>query len=131
MYPDSGGSRSRPSDMDSGKPAFMSGASRPASSSLRGPSPTQARFNPWRLRRMSTGPEAFLCSLGMSGLPPCARTHLKQGLVPHLSGRWDVRQIATQPNYRTSFYRWCLGYADCITCRGLRPLSRKKVVSSI
>ena len=44
-------------------------------------------------RGMLTGPKAFLCSLGMSGLWPCAWTHLKIGLVPHLSGRWDVRQI--------------------------------------
>ena len=39
VCPGSGGSQSRPFDMDSGKSAFMSRALRLASSSLRGPSP--------------------------------------------------------------------------------------------
>ena len=38
VSPASAGSRSRSSDMDTGKPAFMSGTARPASSTLRGPS---------------------------------------------------------------------------------------------
>ena len=37
------------------------------------------RFITWRLfRGMSTEPEAFLEPLGMSGLRPCAYTHLKK-----------------------------------------------------
>ncbi len=36
MYPGSGGSRSRPSDLDSGKSTFMSGAPTLASSSFKG-----------------------------------------------------------------------------------------------
>ena len=30
---------------------------------------------------------------GVSGLRPCARTHLKKGLLPYSSGLWDRRQI--------------------------------------
>ena len=57
----SGGNRLRPSDMDSGKPTFMSCAPRPASSNLRGLSPHAltllegAKFIAWRLRRLLLG----------------------------------------------------------------------------
>ena len=70
VCPGSGGSWQRPSGMDSGKPAFMSGAPRPASSSLGGLSPEAltllggARFIAWRMRP----PEAFLCLPDGSGL---------------------------------------------------------------
>ena len=56
VCPGSAGSRSRGSNMDSGKPIFMLGAPRPTSLSLRGPSPwtltflREARFIVWRLR---------------------------------------------------------------------------------
>ena len=46
-------------------------------------------------RRMLTGVKAFLESLGVSELWPCAQTHLKKSLVPHSSGRWVIRQIPT------------------------------------
>ena len=44
---------------------------------------------------MLTGLKAFLEPLGMSGLRPCTRTHLKKGLVPHSSSQWDKRLIPT------------------------------------
>ena len=47
------------------------------------------------LRGMLTGLEEFLKSVGMSGARPCVRAHLKKGLVPHSSGRWDEQQIPT------------------------------------
>ena len=99
VCPGSCGSRLRPSDIDSGKPAFMSDVPRLASSSLRGPSPLAltlfggVRFIAWRLRN-SDGSEAFLEPPGVSGLRPDAWTPLKKAL-PHSSGRWDVRQIPT------------------------------------
>ena len=52
---------------------------------------------------MPTGPEICLCSPVVSGPRPCTWTHLKQGLVPHLSGRWDVRQMPTES---ISINRW-------------------------
>ena len=57
VCPGSGGSRSRPSDMDSGKLAFMSGAPRSASSSLKRPLPFigGAMFIAWRLTRPVLG----------------------------------------------------------------------------
>ena len=42
---------------------------------------------------MPTGSEAFLEMPGACELQPCARTHLKKGLVPHSSGWWDGGQI--------------------------------------
>ena len=57
MCPGSNGSRSGPSDIDSGKPAFTLDAPRPSSSSLRGPYPQTltllegGRCIAWRLRR--------------------------------------------------------------------------------
>ena len=73
-------------------------------SSLRVPSPQALtflgsdRFIAWRLRHPALGecrrgPETFFGMLGASGLRPCARTHLKKGLVPHSSGWWDRGQI--------------------------------------
>ena len=57
-------------------------------------------FITWNLRRpffrgMPTGPEAFLELTGMSGQWPCARTHIKKGLVLYSSSWWDVRLILT------------------------------------
>ena len=83
----------------------MSGALRPASSSLRGPSSQGltllggAQFITWRLRRpifekCRRESEVFLYSPDVSGLRPCTWTHQIQGLVPNSSGRWDVRQIS-------------------------------------
>ena len=100
--------QSRPSDMDSGKLAFMSGAPRQESSSLKEPSPQvlilleEARFVALGLKRSflgecRRGPRHFLCSPSVPGIRPCTRTHLKQGLVIHSSGRWDVRQIPALP----------------------------------
>ena len=43
------------------------------------------------LKRILMGPEAFLEPTGVPGQRPCARIHLKKGLVPHSSGRWDER----------------------------------------
>ena len=68
MCSNSGGSWSRPSDMDPDKPVFISGASNPASSSLRG-LPT------WL--QPSLGPKACLKPLGVSELRPCTWTLLK------------------------------------------------------
>ena len=56
------------------------------------------RFITWHLRhplfrRMPTQPKAFLEPLGMTGLWPCTRSHLKKGLVPHLSRWWDGQKI--------------------------------------
>ena len=79
VFHGSGGNRSRPSDMDFAKSVFMSGASRPASSSLRGPSPQalilrgggkvyRRALETTLFRGMPTGPEAFLEPPGVSGL---------------------------------------------------------------
>ena len=49
-------------------------------------------------RRMLTGSKAFLEPPDMSWPQPCTRTHLKKGLVPHLSVLCDVCQISlSQP----------------------------------
>ena len=45
------------------------------------------------IRGMPTGPWAFWENPGACGLRPCALTHRKKGLVPHLPVRWGVRQI--------------------------------------
>ena len=87
-----GGSRSRPSDIDYEKPAFMSGVPRPASSSLKWPPPPSSN-PPWRglvfclalevplfFRGMLTEPKAFLKPPGVSGQRLCARTNLKKPL---------------------------------------------------
>ena len=61
-------------------------------------------FNPFRwgyclapdaplIRGMPTGPKVFLTMLGACGLRPCARTHLKKGLAPHLTVRRGEQQI--------------------------------------
>ena len=55
------------------------------------------RFIARRLRRPFLGEcQRGRCIWGIVGasrLRPCARTHLKKGLLPHLSGWWDSRQI--------------------------------------
>ena len=71
--------------------------------SLRGPSPQALTLLggvyclvpgvPLFRGMLVAGPEAFLEPLGASGLWPCARTHLKKGLVLHSSGWWDGQQI--------------------------------------
>ena len=38
-------------------------------------------------------PRVFLGTPGTCGLRPCARSHLKKGLVPYLPVRWGVQQI--------------------------------------
>ena len=45
-------------------------------------------------RGMLMRPKAFLELSGVSGLRPCAWTHQKNGLLPHSSIRWDIRQIS-------------------------------------
>ena len=45
------------------------------------------------IRGMPTGPWAFLGMPGACGLRPCARTHLKKGLVPYLHVRWSEQQL--------------------------------------
>ena len=45
------------------------------------------------IRGMPTGPYIFLGMPGAWGLRPCARTHLKKGLVPHLPVWWGEQQI--------------------------------------
>ena len=45
------------------------------------------------IRGMPTGPLSFLEMPGACGLRPCARAHLKKGLVPHLPVRWGEQQI--------------------------------------
>ena len=42
---------------------------------------------------MPTVPETFLGIPGASGLRPCARSHLKNGLVPRSSVWWNGRQL--------------------------------------
>ena len=42
---------------------------------------------------MPTRPLAFLGMPGACELRPCAQTHLKEGLVPHLPVRWGEQQI--------------------------------------
>ena len=49
---------------------------------------------------MPTGHEAFLEPAGGSRLRPCARTHLKKGLVPHSSVWWNGQQIPSAPRPR-------------------------------
>ena len=81
VCPGSGGSRPRPSDTDSGKPAFMSGAPRPASLILSGPSPQtltlvrRAMFITWPLGCSLLGvcrrvPRYFSAQLGSLGYGP-------------------------------------------------------------
>ena len=75
--PCSAGSRSRPSDMDSDKPAFMLGAPKPTCSNLWRPSPQalislRGCLSPEAslFRGITTAPEAFLEPLGVSRLRP-------------------------------------------------------------
>ena len=109
ICPASNGSRSRLSDMDSCKPAFMSGAPRSASSSLRGPSSQAvtliggARFIAWRFRC----PFLVQCprrvwAMALRLEPP------KKGFVPHSSSRWDKWQIPTSSRqFRTDTSTCC------------------------
>ena len=85
--------------MDSSNLAFMLGAPRLASLSLGGLLSPQAltllvvtRFIAWCLRCLILGE----CRWGQ-GIFGAALTHLKKGLVPHLSGQWDKQQIPTFP----------------------------------
>ena len=57
-------------------------------------------------REMPTGPMAFLGMPCASGLRLCARTHLKKGFVPHLSGcgtaekyRWTLVSLVQSELY--------------------------------
>ena len=69
-----------------------------------------ARFIAWCLRRfifrrMPTGPEAFWGMLGVSGICPSARTHLKKALYhtrPCDKYRWFYKLINIQTDF-TSF----------------------------
>ena len=101
VCPGSAGSRSRPSDMDSGKPIFLSGAPRPASSSLRGLSSQAvtllrgAKFIAWCLRHRFLGefqrdPRNFWnCQTCLAyGSRPGSTL---KGPVHQSSGWWDVR----------------------------------------
>ena len=105
--------------LDSGKPTFMSSAQdRHHRTSGGRPPGSNSPWKGWIYRLapeapaflgMPTGPEAFLELQSVSGLRPYARTHLKEGLLPHSSGRRDERQIPTrQPGSqrRPPISRW-------------------------
>ena len=80
-----------------------------------------------QLRGMPTGPPAFLGMLGACRLRPCARTHLKKGLVLHLPVRWGEQQI---PQINIGVIRtvhcpvgWGCRIHWLLLCRGVRPLN--------
>ena len=85
VCPGFAGSRSRPSDMNSSRPIFMLDVLRPASSSIKRPSPQAptllggVRFIPWHRRHvffrgMITGPKDSLWVYGIT------KSHREQGL---------------------------------------------------
>ena len=83
-----------------------------------------ARFITWHLRHLLLGKSQwclrnFLCSPGMSGLWPCAWTHLKKGFVSHCSCRWDVWQIPRDSVYLSKAFRKIhAGNISVLICSG-------------
>ena len=55
---------------------------------------------------MPTGPEALFGMPDASGLRPCARTHLKKGLVPHLPVSWGGQQIPLYLRVKLTRLSW-------------------------
>ena len=107
----SSGSRSRPSDIDSGKPAFISGTPRPASSSFRGASPQAltflegARFIAWRLKHLflgecRRGPRHFVIARHVWA----TALHLELPKTMPCAGRLDVWQISIRRTLFIEYY---------------------------
>ena len=116
----SAGSRARPSDMDPGKPAFMSGVPRPVSSSFWGPCSRTltlfegATFIAWHLRH----PFLEECRRGKrhfwshQSLQPYHQTHLKRALCHTRPVSWTYDKYRLPPSSRTWQFR-----TDTSTCR--------------
>ena len=125
--PGSAGCRSRPSDMNSCRQAFMFGRAKTGILEPQGSVPQTltllrgARFVAWRqrcpfFRGMPTRLKAFLEPPGVSRLRPCARTHLKKALcqIRPVGGTYDFLPAVEPDSFGRTFLPAVLTLLFCI-----------------